>query len=504
MKRIDEIIDGFTIYRVTLYGLLFLTVVAFFYSFFGLVVSSPLNLLTSLILIVGTCYLTNKFFAKIFSVPTNNESFFITALILFLILAPLNSIDSAVIFLIAGTVAMASKYVLAVNKKHIFNPAAFALVVVDLIGSSQVQWWVGNKYMFPFILIIGFLIVRKVSRFHLFLSFISINLLTVSIFSFFNKIDILSTLIAAITSWPLLFLGTIMLTEPFTTPPSQSLQIVYGGLVGVLAGSPFHFGMIYLTSELALILGNIYSYIVSFKYRLILALSEKKQLSPTIYEFVFSSLRKFNFLPGQYLEWTLPLGKIDSRGNRRYFTIASSPTEENVRLGVRINFPSSSFKKALVSVKKGNKIYAGQLRGDFVLPEDEKRKLVFIAGGIGITPFRSMIKYILDKKIVRPVVLIYSNKKADEIAYKDVFDQAQKDLRVKIVYTLTDKESVAADWKGEVGRVDAAMIRRQVPDYQESLFYLSGPQAMVTAFEETLSIMGIKGKNIKKDFFPGF
>src|SRR3989344_4389885 len=196
MKRIDEILNSFTMYRVTLYGLIFLTVISFFYSFFGLMVSSPLNLLTSLILIVGTCYLTNKFFAKIFNVPANNESFFITALILFLILAPLNSIDSAVIFLIAGTVAMASKYLLTINKRHIFNPAAFALVIVDLIGSSQVQWWVGNKYMFPFILLIGLLIVRKVSRFHLFLSFIFINLLTVSVFSFFNKIDILSNLIS--------------------------------------------------------------------------------------------------------------------------------------------------------------------------------------------------------------------------------------------------------------------------------------------------------------------
>ncbi len=504
MKRIDKILDNFTIYRVTLYGLLFLTVVAFVYSFLGLIISSPINLLTSLILIVGTCYLTNKFFAKIFNVTANNESFFITALILFLILAPLNSIDSAVIFLIAGTVAMASKYVLAVNKKHIFNPAAFALVVVDLIGSSQVQWWVGNKYMFPFILIIGLLIVRKVSRFHLFLSFICINLLTVSIFSFFNKTDILSTLISVITSWPLLFLGTIMLTEPFTTPPSKNLQIVYGGLVGVLAGTPFHFGVIYLTSELALILGNIYSYIVSFKYRFILALLEKKQLSPTIYEFVFSSLRKFNFLPGQYLEWTLPLGKIDSRGNRRYFTIASSPAEKNVRLGVKINFPSSSFKKALVSVKKGNKIYAGQLRGDFVLPEDEKRKIAFIAGGIGITPFRSMIKYLLDKKIAKPVVLLYSNKKADEVVYKNVFDEAQRKLGIKIVYTLTDKDSLPSDWQGEVGRVDADMIRRQVPDYSERIFYLSGPHVMVTAFEETLNKIGIKEKNIKKDFFPGY
>lgn len=504
MKRIDKILNNFTIYRVTLYGLLFLTVISFFYSFFGLVVSSPLNLLISLMLIVGTCYLTNKFFAKIFNIPANSESYLITALILFLVLAPFNSIDSAVMFLIAGTVSMASKYVLAVNKKHIFNPAAFALVVVDLIGSSQVQWWVANKYMFPFILVIGFLIIRKVSRFHLFLSFISVNLLTVSIFSFFNKIDILSTLIAAITSWPLLFLGTIMLTEPFTTPPSQSLQIVYGGLVGVLAGSPFHFGMIYLTSELALILGNIYSYIVSFKYRLILALLEKKQLSSTIYEFVFSSLRKFNFLPGQYLEWTLPLGKIDGRGNRRYFTIASSPTEKNVHLGVKINFPSSSFKKALVSTEKGDKIYAGQLSGDFVLPEDKKIKLVFVAGGIGITPFRSMIKFLLDNKIARPVILIYSNKKADEITYKDVFDEAQRKLGTKIVYTLTDKDSLPSDWQGEVGRVDSEMIKRQVPDYSERIFYLSGPHAMVIAFEETLRSMGIRGKNIKKDFFLGF
>src|SRR5258708_34079548 len=110
------------------------------------------------------------------------------------------------------------------------------------------------------------------------------------------------------------------------------------------------------------------------------------------------------------MEWTVGHAHSDTGGNRRYFTLASSPTEKEVHLGVRFYDPSSSFQRAVVELPAGSTIVAGQVAGEFTLPKDPQKKLVFIAGGIGITPFRSMVKYLLDRDEKRAITLFYSNR----------------------------------------------------------------------------------------------
>jgi len=204
------------------------------------------------------------------------------------------------------------------------------------------------------------------------------------------------------------------------------------------------------------------------------------------------------------MEWTVPHKHPDARGNRRYFSIASSPTEGTLRLGVKFYPGGSSFKQALFSLDDQISIVAAQISGDFTLPRDKDRKLVFIAGGIGITPFRSMIKYLLDKNEKRSIIVFYSNKNADEIIYNDIFARARNELGIKFVYTLTDRDSVPPNWRGKLGRIDENMIRSEVQDYHDRTFYLSGPHLLVTSFEGVLKNMGIKKEKIKTDFFPGF
>jgi ferredoxin-NADP reductase len=121
-----------------------------------------------------------------------------------------------------------------------------------------------------------------------------------------------------------------------------------------------------------------------------------------------------------------------------------------------------------------------------------------------VTPYRSIIRYLVDKNERRDIILFYSNKNASEIVYKELFDEAQQKISLKTIYTLTDKEHLPIGWQGAVGRIDAGMILQSVPDFQERLFYLSGPHAMVTAYEQTLKQMGVSSSNIKIDFFPGF
>ncbi len=502
MRGIDNLLNSFTTYRVVLCGLIFLACISIFFSGIGIVPFSTINLVVSLLLILASCFISNFIYAKIFKVQVNIESFAITGLILFLILTPYELGNSPLNYILFSTIAMGSKYVLAIHKKHIFNPAAFSLVVMGLFGAYEGEWWIGNTFLFPFVLLVGLLIVRKVRKFSLFISYFIFAVISISIFAYLNGSDVLKILSQAIPSWPLLFLGTIMLTEPLTMPPKRRLQVFYGALVGFLTGVQFNIGPFFMTSETALILGNIFSYFVSFRKRLILEFKEKIELSPNIYEFIFKKPSSLSFLPGQYFEWTLGNRRPDSRGVRRYFTISSSPTENDIRLGVRLEKDKgSSFKKSLLNLAPGQKIYAGNLSGDFTLPKNKNEKIVFIAGGIGITPFRSMISFMLDKNENRDIVLFYSNAKPEDFVYRDIFYSARQN-GLKTVYILT--KETTENWNGYTGRLTAEIIKKEVSDFTNRTYYLSGPIAMVDNYKKLLRRLGIKQNKIITDYFPGF
>jgi ferredoxin-NADP reductase len=295
-----------------------------------------------------------------------------------------------------------------------------------------------------------------------------------------------------------------MLTEPLTTPPTRKLQILYGLIVGIIFGSNFNLGPIYATPEVALVAGNIFSYLVSPKQKLFLKLKEKVQIAKDTYEFIFIPDKKINFKAGQYLEWTVDQIRTDTRGNRRYFTIASSPTEAEIRLGVRLSPGSSTFKQKLMDLDINEIVIASQLSGDFSLSNKAHGKMVFIAGGIGVTPFRSIVKYMIDKEDKRDVVMFYANKFEDDIAYKSIFDQAESKLKFKCVYVLTEKLHAPKEWNGEIGYLDENMIKKHIPDVKKCKYYLSGPQGMVNAYKELLLRIGVSRMNIITDYFPGF
>lgn len=452
MKLIDDFLNGITMYRLVLYALIFLVLVA--------TVFSSINLLFSAAFLIATCWVTNKIFANIFKAPTNLESIYITALILALIVTPFQNYRDLIPLGLVAVLSQASKYLLAINKKHIFNPAAFAVAILAITGLGGASWWVGNTYMLPLVLFGGLLIVRKVRRFSLVLSFSLVSIILQQPF----------------LTGPLLFFAFIMLTEPQTTPPTKFKQIIYGSLVGAAT--------YFVTPEVALLLGNIFSYIVSPKEKLLLKLKEKIQIAQDTYDFVFGLDKKLVFLPGQYMEFTLGHKNPDSRGNRRYFTLSSSPTEQDLKIGIKFYPNASSFKKSLVSSNPGDTIVASQLTGEFNLPKDPSKKLAFIAGGIGATPFRSMIKYLLDKKEKRDITLLYSCNSESDFVYRDILNH------INTIYV--------------VGHLEPKVITREVPDYKDRIFYISGPHSMVDAFEKTLKEMGLSSNQIKIDFFPGY
>lgn len=502
LRKIDAFLNGITMYRLLVYGLGLIALIVVVLSFMGTMDVPVLHMLASLAVIISTCYVTNRGMSWAWKVPTNSESWLISSLILFFVMPPVDSWSRAAALAAVGIVAMGSKFLVASQGRHIVNPSVFGMVFVSSIGLLQSTWWVGSALLWPFVLILGLLIVRKTRRFHLLISFTIVSLSCVVISALMNDQDVAGMLQLSITSAPLIFLGTIMLTEPSTMPNQYRHRIIFGGLVGALYALHPQVGGFYMYPEVALLVGNLYAFVVNPHYRLRLRLKEVRQISAHVYDLAFESDKKPEFAPGQYMEWTLGHHHVDDRGNRRTFTIASSPTEDLVHMGIKTYEPSSTYKKALLAMKPGDTLFAGQLSGGFVMPADTSQKLVFVAGGIGITPFRSMAQYLIDTNTSRDIILIYAVGDPAELAYQEVFERAASH-GLKLVPLLTI-DRPAEGWKGLHGMANQELFTQQVPDMQERMFYLSGPHAMVDGIRRQLRKAGVSGSQIRVDYFPGY
>lgn len=507
MEQIDSFLNKITMYKLTLYYLLFLIGVAMVLSFFKLLPFTSSDIIVASLIAIGVGYLANLLFARIFKAVTNIESVFITACILLLIV-PLKLPDNLLFIIVASTLAMASKYLLTIEKRHIFNPAAVSVAAISLISPSHAAtWWIGTPVMFPFVLIGGLLLLRKIQREDMVFKFFIAYIIVITI----STIAISQTLPSVINAWrvsifntALFFFMLVMFTEPITSPSRKKLRSYFAYFVAILYATPqLSFLSIGLQPEIALCIGNIFFYVINPNYRFNLSLKSKQQLSNDTYAFAFNKQNDFNFIPGQYMEWTLPHKNADSRGVRRYFSISSSPTEEDLMMTVKFYEPSSSFKKKLIGFQSGSKITASQVAGDFTLPQNLKTPLVFIAGGVGIAPFRSMIQFLLDKNLSTDIILIYTNRTVNDILYADIFEKAVKN-GVKTIYNLTDAQNVPVGWRGPTGYITPEKIQQLIPDYKQRIYYLSGPQLMVQNFESTLHQTGIPKSQIITDFFPGY
>jgi glycine betaine catabolism B len=503
-KFIDKLVDGTTMYRLLLYYLGGLLLAAAGLSAFGNMHYKPLNIAITTLILVTACWIINKIFGYLFDAPTNSESSIITALILALIITPNPTAMGILFFVAASGLAIASKYILAIRKKHIFNPAAIAVALTALGPRQSASWWIGTAVMLPFVLIGGLILTRKIHRGKMVLSFFASTVVATILYSVLSGANAMTNLHNMILSSSVFFLGFVMLTEPLTSPTTARKQVWYAVLVGALLPPQVHLLSFYSSPELALVAGNIFSYLVSSKTKLFLLLQQKVTIASNTMDFVFAPERKFSYKPGQYMEWTLPHNKTDARGNRRYFTMASSPTEPDLRIGVKFYQNGSSYKQALLDMDRKTPMVASQIAGDFVLPKDKTKKLVFIAGGIGITPFRSMVKYLSDRGEVRSITLLYSARTAADIAYKPVFEEARQTIGLNTIYALTGSQAPVTTPNSVAGQITAELIKQAIPDYGERVFYISGTNVMVKAMQAILTGLGVHHRQVKVDFFPGY
>jgi ferredoxin-NADP reductase len=484
ISLLDRVNDRFTSYRLVLYYLLALIVWAVIGSFSKQVPFNWHQILISAVWLLVVCWLVNKALSRFLDIPANKESDLITALILALILSPPADTHGYIVNAVAGVAAIASKYIITLRKSHIFNPAAAGAFVSGELLQQFPSWWVGTKFMTPLVVVGGILVLRKVKRFQMVGLFLAVFILYLIFGSsagsdgHFLWLEIIST--------QALFFAIIMLSEPLTSPAVARYFLPYAVLVALL----YSITKLKLSPEEALLIGNLFTFMVAANRRYELKFIRRLKEADGIYSYAFSMPPKFSFQPGQYMEWTIARNKTDSRGNRRYLTISSSPTEPGLMFTVKHPPKASAFKQRLDKLKTGDKILASRLAGSFTLPKDPSKKIALMAGGVGITPFRSMVKYMIDNQQTRDTALLYSANSPQELSFQKLFEKAA-DLGLKTDY-VTD------------GRIDAAKIKKLLPDYADRRFYVSGPYGFVNGVESALLKLGVGYDNIVTDYFPGY
>ena len=503
LAKLDTFISNQTMYRLVVYGLFGIIALGILFSFSGLVHVSGLGIIISLGTLFIVCYVINKLFAVVFDAQTNYESWLITALILTCILPPAQTATAAGYIALAGVLAIASKYLIAYRHRHIFNPAAFAAVVLTLTGWLPAIWWVGTPVLVIFSTLFGIVLLRKLRRFTFFGIFGLVAVLVALGVGLAHAQPIDSLLSGLLLSSPLIFFGTIMVTEPETMPTGRSQQWLYAGLVGALVSSQLHVGPLGATPELSLIIANAFAFaITAARYKQQVRLTDVAEIGSNLREYVFTGPRPISFVPGQYMELTLPHSGTDHRGNRRTFSISSAPGSTEVRFATKLFDKSSSFKTELQRLKVGDILTIGQLNGSFVLPTDPKAKLAWIAGGIGITPFVSMARDMVARKQTRDVTLFYLLSNAGEYAYTKLWEAAAP-FGLTVIPILT---SPVADphWHGATGQLTPELIKKYIPDFRARDFYLSGPHGLVLFFGSTLRHLSVSNTSIHSDFFSGY
>jgi len=229
-------------------------------------------------------------------------------------------------------------------------------------------------------------------------------------------------------------------------------------------------------------------------------LVDKQHEAENVTSFLFEPEAPIAYQAGQYLRYTLPHPDADDRGIARTFTIASFPTEPTIRISTRLSAPPSSFKQALARLEPDAMLQASGPNGRFVYTETDQ-PAVFIAGGIGITPFRSILGDLCARGVRASVVLLYSNRTSDVPFRAFLDDLGRVWPELHIVYTVTQPSQ---DWHGPTGRIDAAFITRHTRDLPQPLFLVSGPTGLVQAMRAVLAEIEVDTSRVKYEAFPGY
>jgi len=230
-------------------------------------------------------------------------------------------------------------------------------------------------------------------------------------------------------------------------------------------------------------------------------LAGNREIAESTYLFRFNTHNGFSFTPGQYLFIRLPrLLHDDPRGPRRHFSIVNSPNEKNV-IEIATRVRGSGFKQTLLDMQPGSEVELGPLQGDFTIPQAEQSPIVFLSGGIGVTPFISMLRYVEEEKLNHRIKLLFSNRTQSSTAFlEELQSREQRMPNFELVLTMDGDET----WQGEKRKLDAGFIRDYVLDLDASLFMIAGPPPMVNAMKDMLAELKVPREHVKAENFAGY
>lgn len=226
-------------------------------------------------------------------------------------------------------------------------------------------------------------------------------------------------------------------------------------------------------------------------------LSEFIQRTYNVKSFRFPRPALLSYKAGQFMYMTIRSGNEELK---KHFTISSSPTEKDF-IEFTKKLTGSEFSNALDALKPGDWARIDAPYGSFTF-EGEHQKIAMLSGGIGITPLRSICRYCTDAELPTKITLLYSNRTERDIVFREELAKMQEQNRnLKVVFTV---DQPSGDWGGGTGRIGVNMVKQQIPDYMERVFYTCGPPAMVGAMIELLESLGLPQEQIKDEDFPGY
>ena len=502
---LDRVTGAVTMYMLVIISLGAIFVIALLLSFFGQLSYGPLELVVSSAVSLALAIGSGLLAARIVRTPVHIESSIITGLLVFFILPPSLEPLRLLGIALAAVIATVSKYLLAVRGRHIFNPAAVGVFVVALVGLGSQVWWVGTPYLQIPTLIGAFLVLYRTQHLRMGILFVAVAVVTRVGFALFNGATLSEAASFTLLSSPIVFFAGFMLSEPLTMPPRRAQQFGYAAVVAALFALPSNLlpgiGTLRMTPALALLIGNLVAFFFGQRRGIRMEYLGKRQLSADTWELSFQPKRAVRFFPGQYMELTIPHHRADLRGKRRYFSIASAPTENGpITFALTVPTKSSSFKNALLGLEPGTTVHGTLVGGDFMLPANPAEPLLLVAGGIGITPFASQLDHATKTGDQRDVVVVYASSTAGDLPYTQLL--ADSGARV-IVYGPDAPSPLPANFEyGGTGRITPERVAEKVPDVAQRHTFISGPPGLVNDLKRALRKSG--AKHVHSDYFSGY